>query len=127
MIVSDFLIVDGIKFNIHVKTGVKRTADFLYKYANRQQTGWLESELIGVYFNFSNISFEKQTDKNYNEYNSLYDKLTEPNEKHTITIANFTFQAYFANVSDEIYGYKNGRAYFKNLTVEFKAVGPART
>ena len=127
MIVSDFLIVDGIKFNIHVKTGVKRTADFLYKYANRLQTGWLESELIGVYFNYSNISFEKQTDKNYNEYNSLYDKLTEPNEKHTKTIANFNLQAYFDNVSDEIYSYKNGRAYFKNLTVEFKAVGPART
>lgn len=127
MIVSDFLIVDDIKYNIRVKTGVKRTADFLYKYANRVQSGWLESELIGVYFNFSNISFEKQTDKNYNEYNSLYDKLTEPNEKHTITIANFTFQAYFANISDEIYIYKNNKAYFKNLTVEFKAVGPART
>ena len=126
MIVSDFLIVDDIKYNIRVKTGVKRTADFLYKYANRVQSGWLESELIGVYFNFSNISFEKQTDKNYNEYNSLYDKLTEPNEKHTITIANFTFQAYFANISDEIYIYKNNKAYFKNLTVEFKAVGPAR-
>ena len=101
-------------------------SDFLYKYANRVQSGVLESELIGVYFNYSNISFEKQTDKNYNEYNSLYDKLTEPNEKHTITIANYTFQAYFANVSDEIYSYKDGKAYFKNLTVEFKAIGPAR-
>ena len=127
MIVSDFLIVDGIKYNIHVKTGVKRTADFLYKYANRVQSGVLESELIGAYFNYSNISFEKQTDKNYNEYNSLYDKLTEPNEKHTITIANYTFQAYFANVFDEIYFYKDSKAYFKNLTVGFKAVEPART
>lgn len=125
--VSDFLIVDGIKFNIHVKTGVKRTADFLYKYANRLQTGWLESELIGVYFNFSNVNFEKQTDKNYNEYNSLFDKLSEAKEEHTITIANFTFKAYFASVSDEIYLYKDGKAYRKNLTVEFKAAGPART
>lgn len=124
--ISDFLIIDGIKYDIHVKVGVKRTADFLYKYANRVQSGDLESELIGVYFNYSNISFEKQTDKNYNEYNSLYSKLTEPNEFHTITIANFTFQAYFSGISDEIYQYKNGKAYFKNLVLEFKAKSPAR-
>lgn len=124
--ISDFLIIDGIKYNIHVKVGVKRTADFLYKYANRVQSGDLESELIGVYFNYSGISFEKQTDKNYNEYNSLYNKLTEPEEFHTITIANFTFRAYFANISDQIYRYKDGKAYFENLTVDFTSKSPAR-
>lgn len=124
--VSDFLIIDGIRYDIHVKSGVKRKADFLYKYANRVQSGDLESELIGVYFNYESISFEPQTDKNYNEYNSLYNKLTEPIEKHTITIANFTFNAYFNDISDEIYKYKNNRAYFKNLTVNFTSISPAR-
>ena len=124
--VSDFLLVDGIKYEIKVKIGVKRKAEFLYKYANRVQSGDLESELIGVYFNYENISFEKQTDKNYNEYNSLYDKLTEPTEKHTITIANFTFQAYFDSITDECYKFKNNKAYFKNLTVNFTSISPAR-
>lgn len=124
--VSDFLIIDGIKFNIHVKIGVKRKADFLYKYANRVQSGDLQSELIGVYFNYENIGFEKQTDRNYTEYQSLYNKLTEPTEQHTITIANFTFKAYFNSVNDEIYKYKDNKAYFKNLVVNFTAISPAR-
>lgn len=124
---SDFLIIDGIIYNIKVATGIQRNADFLDKYANRVETGDLDRELIGVYFNYKNIKFEKQTDANYDEYNRLYNKLSEPEEFHDITIANFSFRAYFSNLKDECYRYKNGRAYFKNLTVEFTAKMPARS
>lgn len=124
--VSDFLLIDGKKYNIGVKIGVKRNADFLHKYANRNELGDLKAKLIGVYFNYENIGFEPQVDENYDEYNMLYDKLTEPKVFHTIKIANFEFTAYFNSVSDEIYDYKNGKAYFKNLTVNFTAKKPAR-
>lgn len=124
---SDFLTIDGEIYNIKVKTGVKRNADFLDKYAKRTDDGDLKRELIGVYFNYREIKFERQTDENYNEYNRLYQKLTEAEEFHTINIAGEYFTAYFSNVSDTMYLYKNGRPYFKDLQVNFTAKMPART
>ena len=123
---SDFLTIDGTVYNIKVKTGVKRNADFLDKYAKRTDDGDLKRELIGVYFNYRTINFERQTDENYDEYNRLYDKLTEAEEFHNINIAGEAFTAYFSNVSDTMYLYKNGRPYFKDLTVNFIAKAPAR-
>ena len=113
---SDFLIIDNEIYNIKVKTGIKRNADFLDKYAERTDDGDLKRELIGVYFNYKNINFEKQTDENYSEYERLYNKLTEAEEFHNIEIAGTNFKAYFSNVSDEMYLYKNGRPYYRKLT-----------
>lgn len=123
---SDFLTIDGEIFNVKVLVGLKRNADFLDKYANRTDDGDLKRELIGVYFNYKSVSFEKQTDNNYSEYNKLYNKLTEPEEFHDINIAGFEFKAYFSNVNDEMYLYKNGKPYYKGLTVNFTAKKPAR-
>ena len=124
---SDFLVIDNEIYNIKVKTGIKRNADFLDKYAERTDDGDLQRELIGVYFNYKNISFEKQTDENYSEYERLYNKLTEAEEFHNIEIAGTSFKAYFSNVSDEMYLYKNGRPYYRKLTVNFTAKMPARS
>ena len=123
----DFIVIDGITFNIGVFADIKETADFLDKYANRTEDGDLKRELIGVYFNFSDIKFEPQTDDNYEEYERLWNKLSEPEEFHQIKIANFEFKAYFSNVSRVICGYKNNRAYRKDMTVNFTAKKPARS
>lgn len=123
----DFIVIDGITFNIGVFADIKEAADFLDKYANRTEDGDLKRELIGVYFNFSDIKFESQTDDNYEEYERLWNKLSEPEEFHQIKIANFEFKAYFSNVSRVIYGYKNNRAYRKDMTVNFTAKKPARS
>lgn len=122
----DFIEIDGVQYNVRVKIGVKRAADFLYKYAKRVQSGSLESEMIGVYYNYSNINFEKQNDKNYDDYNNLYNVLTMPTEYHTIKIGGFQFMAYCNSITDEIYLWKNGKPYFKNLTVTFTSKNPAR-
>jgi len=124
---SDFIVLDGITYNIGVLSGVKEIADFLDKYANRTENGDLKRELIGVYFNYSNITFEPQTDDNYDEFERLWDKLTEAEEFHDVRIANFEFRAYFNGVSRSIYTYKNGRAYKKDMTVSFTAKRPARS
>lgn len=92
----DFIVIDGITFNIGVFADIKEAADFLDKYANRTEDGDLKRELIGVYFNFSDIKFEPQTDDNYEEYERLWNKLSEPEEFHQIKIANFEFKAYLA-------------------------------
>lgn len=126
---SKFIIIDGQRYDIRVKTGIKRSADFLDRYAVRTEDGNLNRSLIGVFYNYSNIQFEKQTDDNYTEYNRLYNKLTEPTEFHTINIGGFQFTAYFNSISDEIYYYNpdTERAYFTNLVVNFTAKQPART
>jgi hypothetical protein len=123
----DFIVIDGITFNIGVFADIKEAADFLDKYANRTEDGDLKRELIGVYFNFSDIKFEPQTDDNYEEYERLWNKLSEPEEFHQIKIANFEFKSYFSNVSRVICGYKNNRAYRKDMTVNFTAKKPARS
>lgn len=123
----DFIIIDGRQYNIGVYANIKETADFLDKYANRTDGGDLQRELIGVYFNYSDIKFEPQTDNNYEEFERLWDKLTEPEEFHDIRIANFEFKAYFNNVSRVIYDYRNGRAYRKDMAVNFTSKKPARS
>lgn len=124
---SDFLEIDGEVYNVGVLTGIKRNADFLDKYAERTDDGDLQRELIGVYFNYKNIKFTKQTDENYNEYVRLHNKLTEAEEFHDIVIAGQSFRAYFSSVSDEMYSFKNNRPYYKNLTVNFTAKMPTRS
>ena len=45
------IVIDGEQFKIDV-VSVKRSADFLDKYAERLANGHLRRELIGVYFNY---------------------------------------------------------------------------
>ncbi len=125
----DFILIDGDVYKIGVFADIKEMADFLHKYANRTDNGDLKSELIGVYLNYSNIKFEPQTDSNYEEYERLWDKLTEPEEFHEVRIANFEFRAYFNNVSRVIYSFdtNKNRAYRKDMTVNFTAKKPARS
>lgn len=123
----DFITIDGQQYNINVFIGIKETADFLDKYANRTDDGDLQRELIGVYFNYSDIKFEPQTDNNYDEFERLWNKLTEAEEFHTVKIANLEFRAYFNNVSRVIYDFRNNKAYRKDMTVNFTAKKPARS
>lgn len=120
------IIIDGVTYNIPV-ISIKRKADFLDKYANRNEDGDLLRELIGVYFNYQ-LQFGSTTDAD--EYARLWDKLTEPVEFHSVTVpdesGNFTFTAYFSNVGDEIKKQKAAANYWKNLTVNFLAKSPAR-
>lgn len=83
---------------------VKRKAEFLDKYAERTESGDLERELIGVYFNY-NLKLGPST--NPEEYDRLWEKLSEAKEFHTVSVpygANqtYTFTAYFSNVADEM-------------------------
>lgn len=133
------IVIDNTSYDIPV-VSVKRRADFLDKYAERTEDGILHRELIGVYFNYE-INFGISA--NTTNYQALWDKLTEPEEFHDITIIDtdggeFAFSAYFSNVSDEYHrvipnpafgspGEEEYKSYFKNLTVNFISKAPART
>lgn len=120
------LYIDGIGYKIDVQS-VKRTADFLDKYAERTENGDLERELIGVYFNYK-LQLGPGIDRT--EYARLWDKLTEPVEFHEVTVpdedGDYTFTAYFSNVADELLRKVAEKNYWKNLTVNFIAKKPAR-
>ena len=120
------LYIDGIGYKIDVLS-VKRTADFLDKYAERTENGDLERELIGVYFNYK-LQLGPGIDRT--EYARLWDKLTEPVEFHEVTVpdedGDYTFTAYFSNVADELLRKVAEKNYWKNLTDNFIAKKPAR-
>lgn len=119
--------IDGITYNVPV-VSIKRKADFLDKYADRNEQGDLLRELIGVYFNYQ-LQLGSTTDTA--EYARLWDKLTEPVEFHTVTVpdesGDYTFMAYFSNVGDEVRKIQNAKNYWNKLTVNFIAKSPARS
>lgn len=118
--------IDGDTYEVPV-ISIKRTADFLDKFAERTVDGKLHRELIGVYFNYQ-LKFGQAA---MADYSALWEKLTEPEEFHTVVIpdedGDLTFSAYFSGISDEMVKVSGESRYWKNLTVNFIAREPART
>jgi hypothetical protein len=122
------IVIDGELFDIPILS-IKRKADFLDKYAERTEDGVLHRELIGVYFNYE-LAFGRT--HNVTEYALLWAKLTEVEEFHEVTVPDFdgtggqyTFQAYFAGISDEVRKEDATKTFWKNLVVNFIAQSPA--
>ena len=118
--------IDGVTYNVPV-TSIKRSADFLDKFAERTADGVLHREIIGVYFNYK-LQFGQAS---MVDYAALWDKLTEPVEFHTVVIpdedGDLTFTAYFSGISDELVRVSGSTRYWKNLIVNFIAQEPARS
>lgn len=121
------LTIDSTTYNVPVKV-MSRKADMLYKYAERTEDGNLKSELIGVYFNYD-LQCGKSL-HNTTAYTALWQKLTEPDDTHTITVPDedgtVTYSCYFANIKDEV-DKEGSTNYFSNLSFSAIARGPART
>lgn len=119
------VIIDGITYNVPV-IGIERSAEFLDKFAERTADGKLHRELIGVYFNYQ-LKFGQA---NMTDYSALWQKLTEPEEFHTVTVpdedGDLTFTAYFSSIKDRMVKVKGSTRYWKGLTVHFIAQEPAR-
>mgnify|MGYP006928634353 CR=1 FL=1 len=127
MKVTQGIKIDGIDYNIPLAS-VKRTADFLDKYAERTEDGDLKREILGVYFNYQ-LSIGTINDEE--EYEKVYDKLTEPVEYHDFelptTRGTYQFRGYISSVSDEVEKIFSDTARFKGLSCKFTAKKPART
>lgn len=119
--------IDGVYFDVPL-ISVKRTADFLDKYAERTEDGVLHRELIGVYFNYQ-MSFG--TIHNDALYEALWEKLTEPVEFHDFSLPTtggpYEFRGYISGVSDEIEKIYSNTAKFKGLQCKYTAQAPAKT
>lgn len=121
--------VDGIEFDIPM-VSLKRTADFLDKYAERTEDGELHRELIGVYYNYT-LTAGTSTDFGDTDYDAFWEKMTEPVEFHEISVpvrgGYYTFTGYISSVSDEYKKILNNEAEFTAFTCRFIAKRPART
>lgn len=118
--------IDGQYFDVPL-ISLKRSADFLDKYAERTEDGDMKRELIGVYINYQ-MAFGTIDDDN--TYEKLFDKLTEPVEFHDFelptTKGKYAFRGYISSVSDEVYKIKGNTAKFKGLQCRYTSKKPAR-
>lgn len=121
--------IDGTYFDVPL-TKVKRKAPALDKYANRNEAGDLEREMIGVYFNYE-MELGDEIDFPSGVYQSLHTKLTQATPFHTITLPEYsgstTFTAYASETDDEWDRVTKNRVYYKNLTFKFIAKSPRYT
>ena len=117
--------IDGIYYDVPLLS-IKRTGDFLDKYANRLEDGDLQRELIGVYFNYSVTFGVMDTDI----HEALWDKLSEPVPFHEITVpsgrGSYTYTGYVSGLSDEVLKIYDDRVEMQNLTFKMTAKQPAR-
>lgn len=120
--------VDGIFFDIPM-VSLKRSADFLDKYAERNEEGDLLRELIGVYYNYT-LTVGTSTDFGDTDYDAFWDKMTEPVEFHEISVPTlngyYTFTGYISSVSDEYKKILDNEATFTGFTCKLTAKSPAR-
>jgi hypothetical protein len=119
--------IDTVTYDIPI-IEQSRSADMLYKYAERLENGNLKSELIGVYFNYKGVKLGAITDTT--TYTNLWQKLTEPVEYHAITMydedGTYTFNAYFSNIKDAVRKVVGSTPYWKGLSFDVIAISPAR-
>jgi phosphoserine aminotransferase len=122
------IVIDSTTYDVPI-ISIKESADFLDKYAERTEDGVLHRELIGVYRNYQ-IVFGSGAATT--ELAALWLKLTEPVESHEVTVPDYdgveyTFNAYFSNVKRELRKVKTAQTFWRDLTVNFVAMEPART
>jgi len=119
--------IDGIDYNVPIAS-LTRTADFLDKFAERTADGVLHRDLIGVYYNYE-IEFGRAP--SMAEYTLLYQKLTEPEEFHTITLpdedGDLTFSGYVSGIRDELIRIRGSERYWMKLSCSVVAQSPSRT
>lgn len=122
------IIVDGTYFDIPM-VSLKRRADFLDKFAERVETGDLDRELIGVFYNFD-LTVGTSSDFGDTDYDFFWDYMTRPKEfcDFSLPIKNgyYNFRGYISSVSDEYKKILDNEAEFTGFTCKITAKSPAR-
>ena len=122
------LIIDGIHYNIPF-VSIKRTMDFLEKYAERTEDGDIKIETIGLYKNYK-ISIGEIDDPVM--YDALIEHITDcTNRFHTVVLPdaskNFEFYGYFSSIEDEIEHILTDHTKYKGLSWKMTSKKPSKT
>ena len=106
---------------------MKRNFEFLDKFAERNESGELLRELIGVFCNYT-MNFGVIDDDDL--YERLVDKLSEPVEFHNFTLPStkgqYSFRGYVSSLADEMEKIESDTVKFKGLTCKYIAKSPSR-
>ncbi len=122
------LVIDGIAYQIPL-ISIKRTADFLEKFAERTEDGDIRIESIGVYKNYTiNIGLIDDLPT----YEQLYEHITDvKNRFHKVVmpdaVKNYEFYGYFSSISDEVEKVLDRGAVYKGLTWKMTSKRPYKT
>lgn len=121
---NEFLEIDGLTFPVHL-IDVQRSADALDADAYRTEDGILHRKLIGIYMNYT---VKVGVEWNYELYNRLFNKLTEPVEFHEIRLPDETKSQtrYVSSVKDGIAHVGPDGTKYKDLSFKVTCMAPTR-
>ena len=123
--------VDGTAYNVLIpRDGLKRSGQILDgDNAGRLQTGRMERDIIGTYYNYTLQIDTKGL--SVSDYDALYEVLTAPADYHVVTLpygqSTITFDAYVSGVEDTLVMAQDTRTTWGGMTVNFVAMSPKRT
>jgi len=124
---NDILQIDGITYEINIINFVE-TSEFADKYAERTEDWDLKRELAGIFFNYE-LTLGENQDKNILQ--SVYDKIHEFTEYHTVTLphnnSTQTFTAYITGTSRNLKKRINGINTWSGIVIKFIAKRPQIT
>ncbi len=120
--------IDGTYYDVPV-TSVKRTANKIWKYADRTEEGNHVGEILGIYYNFT---IEIGDIHDADTYDAFYSDITSSKAYRTVKMPSaeggrdFTFVCYLDSISDEIAKSRKGKNIKKGLSFKMVAKEPAR-
>ena len=119
------LVIDGIAYNIPL-VSIKRTLDFIEKFAERSEDGDIKIETIGLYKNYT-ISIGTIDDAE--TYDKLIEHITDcENRFHTVSLPDaskqFEFYGYFSSIKDEVEKVLASGAKYKGLSWKMTSKKP---
>lgn len=96
--------------------------------AGRTMDGAMKRDIIGTYYNFS---LELTSDySDLEQYDALYEVITAPVDSHTVVVpygqGSMTFEAYVANVTDNLLHRMDRLSKWNSMKVNFTAMEPQR-
>lgn len=120
------IVIDGKSYAVRI-TELKRTADILDKYAERDETGELHREVIGTFYNYQLKIGVKMGERDL--YNELFDVLSAPVESHRVELPHdhVEFEGYFSSIADNIKLVDDDGFDANGLSCKLTAMKPRRT
>lgn len=120
------IIIDDKAYAVRI-TELKRTADILDKYAERDEKGELHREVIGTYYNYQLKLGVKMGEREL--YNELFDVLSAPVDCHDVELPHdhVKFKGYFSSISDSIKLVDDDGFDCNGLSCKLTAMKPRRT
>lgn len=123
--------IDGVEYpGVFVKSPIHRSFNVLDgENAGRTMDGRMQRDIIGTYYTYR-LEFDSSL-SDPEEYDALFEALSEPVDSHTITVPYgqdvLTFDAYVANGEDDLSRiYRDESRKWDNLAVNFVAMEPQR-